>query len=180
MGSVPNRALNHLQIPIYRAVLAFTPYAMHCVEYDHFITRIYFAPLPGALLSCFAKKVIKESTRGEALSFSSRLWVRFGTFLLGKGKALSSGLLTRRYRSRRFCFLVVICVASRLNFNSVPLGAHIHALRMQGASCRRRITTHDSGLHLAHRRWVHHSNQRFDKPEFEAWGSGVGRNCKIF
>ena len=84
-------------------------------------------------------------------------------FLPRKINALSSGLLTRRYRSRRFCFLVVICVASRLNFNSVPLGAHIHALRMQGASCRRRITTHDSGLHLAHHRWVHHSLRRSAK-----------------
>ena len=42
---------------------------MRCVEYDYFATRIYFAPLPGALLSCDHKKVIKESTRGEALSF---------------------------------------------------------------------------------------------------------------
>ena len=134
--------------------------------YDGFYSRYWPRSLPGASLSCLAKKVTKEATRGEALSFSSRLWVRFGTFLLGKGKALSSGLLTRRYRSRRFCFLVVICVASRLNFNSVPLGAHIHALRMQGASCRRRITTHDSGLHLAHHRWVHHSLRRSAKLKF--------------
>ena len=117
------------------------PYAMRCVEYDHFITRTYFAPLPGALLSCFAKKVIKESTRGEALSFSSRFCLPYDTFHLGKGKALSSGLLTRRYRSRRFCFLVVICVASRLNFNSVPLGAHIHPPRMWWISYRRYFTS---------------------------------------
>ena len=138
-----------LQIPVYRAVLVFAPYAMRCVEYDYFITRIYFVPLPGALLSCFAKKVIKESTRGEALSFSARFCLPFGTFLLGKGKVLSSGLLTRRYRSHRFCFLVVICVALRQIFKSVPFRAHIHPPRMWWISYRRYFTSRRDISHLA-------------------------------
>ena len=51
MPKGPETPVLAVQIPIYRTVLAFAPYAMRCVEYDHFIARTYFAPLPGALLS---------------------------------------------------------------------------------------------------------------------------------
>ena len=125
--------------------------------YDGFYSRYWPRSLLGASLSCLAKKVTKEATRGEALSSFPIETPYFSELFSPEKTTLSSGLLSRRSALVDCFFLIVFYVALRQIFQSVPLGAHIHALRMQGASCRRRITTHDSGLHLAHHRWVHHS-----------------------
>ena len=132
-----------------------------------FILRYWPRSLPGAFISCLDKKRTKEATGGRgAEQISYRKSLLFGTFHPGNNHPLPPDPLSRRSALVVCFFLIDFYVALRRNFKSVPLGAHIHALRMQGASCRRRITTHDSGLHLAHHRWVHHSLRRSDKLRF--------------